>query len=91
MDNIINQLMAEPHDRQTAKVIEVLVVAGKLHPGASIIRPGWCFVRRCLQLSGLPLNGERLAGGGDALGRWRENGKAERVVVLTPDVMVDGA
>ena len=67
--------------RNNATVREVLVLAGKLHHVAYVIRPGRYFVRRFLQLSKLHMKGqEKRRGGG---GRERKKAGAERVLYLT--------
>ena len=64
-----------PTGKSTAIVREVLVLAGKLHHAAYVIRPGRYFVRRLLQLSKLHLNGQARKGEGvrrEGVGRRRE-------------------
>ena len=58
-----------PEGRKTATVREVLVLAGKLHHAAYVVRPGRYFVRRLLQLNKLHLSGDERAGGGGAWGK----------------------
>ena len=78
-----------PSTRTHATVKEVLVLAGKLHHAAFVIRPGRYFVRRLLQLAGLHLNGVERAGGGDAWGRERKRAQAKRVLTLDEEFMAD--
>lgn len=68
VDDLVKRLGALPLGRKTTTVREVLVQAGKLRLAAYVVRPGRFFVRRFLQLSGLYLNGEKLAGGGKTVG-----------------------
>ena len=50
----LRELLEEwPAGRSTATVREVLVLAGKLHHAAYVIRPGRYFVQQLLQLSKL--------------------------------------
>jgi len=80
----LRERLAEwPPHRKQATVREVLVLAGKLHHAAFVIRPGRYFVHRLLQLAGLHLNGMERAGGGDAWGRHRRKAHARKVVQLT--------
>ena len=82
MDSITERLAARSPDRRTAKVREVLILAGKIICVAYAVQPGQYSIRRRLQLSGLHLDGEELAGGGDAkVGVSREKVEVERVVV----------
>ena len=78
-----------PEERSKATVREVLVLAGKLHHVAYVIRPGRYFVRRLLQLSKLHLNGQEKRGGGGAWGKDRKKAEARRVVYLTEEFMAD--
>ena len=69
-----------PVGRSTATVREVLVLTGKLHHAAYVIRPGRNFVRWLLQLSRLHQNGQERRGGA-----WRRGrNKAEAGRVLRP-------
>ena len=66
----LRELLEEwPAGRSTATVREVLVLAGKLHHAAYVIRRGTYFVHLLLQLSGLHLNGQEKRGRGSAWGR----------------------
>jgi len=67
----------------------VLVLAGKLHHAAFVIRPGRYFVRRLLQLTGLHLNGAERAGGGDTWGRQRKKAHSRKVLRLSKEFMAD--
>ena len=61
----LRELMEEwPTGRRTATVREVLVLTGKLHDAAYVIRPGRCFVRRPQQLRKLHHNGQERRGEG---------------------------
>ena len=86
----LRERLAEwPPHRKQATVREVLVLAGKLHHAAFVIRPGRYFVHRLLQLAGLHLNGMERAGGGDAWGRHRRKAHARKVVQLTWEFMAE--
>ena len=66
----VQELLEEcPPGKRTATVREVLVVVGKLHHAAYVIRRGTYFVHLLLQLSGLHLNGQEKRGRGSAWGR----------------------
>ena len=48
---------------------DVLVLAGKIHHTAFVVRAGWFFVRRLLKLNKLHLNGDERAGGEGVVGK----------------------
>ena len=89
VDELREMLQKWPSARMHATVKEVLVLAGKLHHAAFVIRPGRYFVRRLLQLAGLHLNGVERAGGGDAWGRQRKKAQASKRLALSREFMAD--
>lgn len=91
VNDLVERLETWPPGRQAATVREILVVPGKRNQATFVIRPGRYFIARLLQLSGLHLKGEELAGRGDEWGRTSEKAEAEHATGLTPEVMVDVA
>ena len=74
--NELREMLEEwPEEKNKATVREVLVLAGKLHHVAYMVRPGRYF-RRYLQLSKLHLNGLEKRGGGygEEAGRRQKQG-----------------
>ena len=80
--NVLREMLQEsPEERSKATVGEVLVLAGKLHHVADVIRPGFYFVRRLLQLCKLHLNGQEKRGGKGMLGKGLEEGRGREGVI----------
>ena len=72
----LQQLLEEfPNGGRTATVREVLVLAGKLHHVAYVIRPGRYFVQRLFQLSKIHLNQHYKRRGGRHVGKKGGNYK----------------
>lgn len=72
-------------------VRKVLVLAEKLHHAIYVVRPGRCFVRRLLQMSGVHLNGEGLTRRDRACERTRKKTGVERILGLEPEFVADVA
>ena len=76
-------------DRNKATVREVLVLAGKLNHVVYVIRPGWYFVRRLLQLSTLHFDRQEKRGREGGTERGRKKAEAGRVLYLAQEFMAD--
>ena len=76
-----------PEGKHTAMIQDVLVLAGKLHYVAYVVRPGRYFVRRLLQLSTLHLNRQEKREGQGVWGKSRKEAEATKVLRLTEEVM----
>ena len=86
----LQELLEEwPKGRRTATVREVLVLAGKLHHVAYVIRPARSFIRRLLQLRKLPLDGLETREKEGAWGRSRKKAEATKVLRSTEEFMED--
>ena len=68
---------------------EILVLTGKLHNAAFVVRPGRYFVRRLLQLNKLHFKGDERSGGWGARERYLKREEAKRVSRLTVQFMAD--
>ena len=74
--NELREMLQEWHEERSKETVrEVLVLAGKLHHVACVIRPERYFVRRLLQLSELHLDGQDKRGEG---GPGEEEGRRQR-------------
>lgn len=89
LEDLRQRLANWPTERREVTIRDVLSLAGKMHHGAYVVRPGRYFFHRRLRLANLHRTGEKLRGGGDEWGRHQRKEEAEGRLYLTPELMAD--